>query len=85
MLNLTSDTDPKTEKMQILLIRKLKISERISRLRSLSKTVIKLSRRAIARANPGASEKELNYKFVGYHYGNEIAERFQKYLTGRIL
>jgi len=85
MLNLPSDTDPKTEKMQILLIRKSKISDRISQLRSLSQTVIRLSRRAIARANPGTSEKELDCKFVAYHYGNEIAEQLKKYLTGRAL
>ena len=82
---LLSDTDEKIEKIQIALIRKLNISERISRLRSLSQTVIGLSRRAIRRANPGLSEKELNYKFVAYHYGDEIAERFKKYLGIRTL
>ena len=79
------DTEVKTEKIQIALIRKLNTSERISRLRSLSQTVISLSRRAIRRANPDLSEKELNYKFVAYHYGNEIAEQFKKYVDSREL
>lgn len=75
-----SDTDKKTEQIQIDLIRKLSTSERVSRLRSLSRTVIGLSRRAMRHANPELSEKELNYKFLAYHYGNEIAEKFKKYM-----
>jgi hypothetical protein len=81
MLIKLSDTNAKIEKIQIALLSKLSLSERISRLRSLSQTVIKLSRRAIRRANPELSEKDLNYKFVAYHYGNEIAEKFKKYVN----
>ena len=76
-----SDTDPKIEKIQISLIRMSKISDRIALLNSLSQTVINLSRKAIARANPGLSEKELNYKFVKYHYGDDIAERLVKHIA----
>lgn len=79
MTNL-SDTDEKIEKIQTALIRKLSITERVSRLRSLSRTVINLSRRAIRRANPELSERELNYKFLMYHYGNEIAEKYKNYI-----
>ena len=85
MIAQLSDTDIRIEKIRITLIRKLNTSERVSRLRSLSQTVINLSRRAIRRANPKLSEKELNYKFVAYHYGDEIAERLKKYLTSRTL
>ena len=75
-----SDTDEKIEKIQIDLIRRLSTSERVTRLRSLSRTVTILSRRAIRNANPELSEKELKYKFIAYHYGNEIAEKFKKYM-----
>ena len=75
-----SDTDEKIEKIQIDLIRQLSTSERVSRLRSLSQTVINLSRRAIKKANPELSENELKYKFLAYHYGHEIAENFKKYV-----
>lgn len=75
-----SDTDEKIVKIQIDLIRQLSTAERVSRLRSLSQTVISLSRRAIRSANPELSEKELKYKFLAYHYGNEIAEKFKKYM-----
>ncbi len=75
-----SDTDEKIERIQITLILKLSTTERVSRLRSLSRTVINLSRRAIRRANPEISERELNYKFLIYHYGNEIAEKYKNYM-----
>ena len=75
-----SDTDEKIEKVQIDLIRQLSTPERVSRLRSLSQTVINLSRRAIRRANPELSENELKYKFLAYNYGYEIAENFKKYM-----
>ena len=72
------DTNPKMEAIQISLIRKSSIARRISRLRSLSQTVIQLSQRAIMRANPGLSEQELEYKFVAYHYGKELADRLKR-------
>lgn len=80
-----SDTDAKAEKTQIALVRKLSTPERVAILRSLSRTVIGLSRRAIRRANPELSEEELNYKFIAYHYGYEIAGQFRKYLDSRKL
>jgi hypothetical protein len=85
MITKLSDTDQKIEKFQISLIRKSSISERILRLRSLSKTVIQLSRRAIKRANPELSEKDLQCMFVEYHYGNEIADSLKKYLTDKAI
>jgi hypothetical protein len=75
-----SDTDEKIEKIQIALIRKLSTTERVSRLRSLSRTVINLSRTAIRRANPELSERELNFIFIMYHYGNKIAEKYKSYM-----
>ena len=74
-----SDTDEKIEKILIALIRQLSPPERISRLRSLTQMVINLSRRAIRNANPELSEDELKYKFLAYHYGYDIAEKFKKY------
>ena len=75
-----SDTDKKIEKIQIDLIRQLSTPERVSRLRSLSQTVINLSRRAIRKANPELSENELKYKFLAYHYGYELAGKFKEYM-----
>ena len=75
-----TDTNTKAEKIQVDLLRKLSLSERISRVRSLTHTVTNLSRRAIQRANPEMREDELNLKFIAYHYGNEIAEKYKKYI-----
>ena len=81
----SSDTHPKAEKFQISLIRRASIAKRTSRTRSLSQTVIQLSRRAILRANPKLSEQELNLVFVDYHYGSDLADRLGKYLKKKIL
>jgi len=78
------DTHPKMEEMQISLIRQSNVAERISRLRSLSQTIIQLSWRAILRANPKLSEHELKCKLVAYHYGDELADCLHKYLSRRV-
>jgi hypothetical protein len=75
-----SDTSKKVENIHIGLMRKLTASERMSRLRALSQTVMNLSRRAIRRANPELNENELKYKFLAYHYGDEIAEKYRQYV-----
>jgi hypothetical protein len=76
-----SDTDPGVEKLQISLIRRASIATRISRTRSLSRTVIQLSRRAISRAHPGLCEEELGLAFVAYHYGEKLADSLRGYLN----
>ena len=55
--------------------------ERISLSLSLSDSVIKLARRAIARANPHADERERALIFVDVHYGRGLAERLREYLA----
>lgn len=80
-----SDTDPKAEEFQISLLRRASVAERFSRTRSLSRTVIQLSRRAIARVNPTLSERERDILFVEYHYGSELATRLREYLKRKAL
>ena len=75
-----SDTSPQAEKVQIELFRKASISRRVSLARSLSATMIWLSRRAIQRANPGFTEQEVGLRFVELHYGRELAERVATYI-----
>ena len=41
---------------------------------------MQLSRRAIARANPDLSEKQIDLLFVAYHYGDNLALNLEKYL-----
>ena len=80
MITQSPDTTPEAEKKQIDLIRKSSVPRRISIVRSLSKTVIYLSRRAIRRARPSLSEREVNIAFVANHYGEELAVRLRMYL-----
>jgi len=77
------DTNPEAEEFQILLIRQASAAKRASLMRSLSKTVIQLSRRAISRANPELNEEEVNLIFVANNYGDDLAKRLSRYLKQR--
>lgn len=74
------DTDPKAEEVQIALLRQASLAKRAWLLRSLSQTVIRLSQRAIRKANPQLTEQELKVLFVRHCYGNDLANRLQHYL-----
>ena len=80
MICQSPDTAPQAEKVQIELIRKSSVSQRISRVRSLSRTAMFLSRRAIQRANPSMCEREVGLAFVEHHYGKDIAQRLALYM-----
>lgn len=77
------DTHPDAERVQIELLQKATEAGRFGLARSLSRTVIQLSRRAIQEANPGASEEELAVLFVEYNYGKELAEHLRADLARR--
>ena len=79
MISQSPDTDPQAERVLIELIRKSSVARRISRVRSLSQTVVFLSRRAIKRANPRMTEREVNLAFVEHHYGKALAEQLRSY------
>ncbi len=80
MKPLLSDTSPEAEKVLIDLIRSKSVPERLSRVFSMSSLAIRLSKRAIARRNPGLTKKELDLLFVKYHYGEDIYNRIKHYL-----
>lgn len=80
MITQSPDTTPEIEKKQIDLIRESSVSRRMSTVRSLSQTVIYLSRRAIRRARPSLTEREIDIAFVANHYGEKLAERLRLYL-----
>ena len=68
------DTHPDAEKVQLDLLRNASTARRFALVRSLSRTVIGLSRRAIRRANPSAGELEIARAFISLHYGEKLAE-----------
>ena len=80
MITQSPDTHPRMEELQVSLIRSASTARRISSVRSLSESAIRLSRRAIKRANPDLNEKELNLKFVSYHYGEDLADLLHEYM-----
>ncbi len=80
MLPRLDDTSPGIKEIQISLIRKAGAAERTMRMRSLSGTVVNLSRRAISRTHPGYNQQEIDLIFVSLHYGEDIANRLESYL-----
>lgn len=85
MIARSKDTSLQAANIQIALFKKATTAQRIACLRSLSNTVIKLSRRAILRAHPSYTEQELDVAFVAYHYGHKLAARLQACLDRRRL
>jgi hypothetical protein len=77
------DTTCSAEQVLIALQRKKSVSQKLEQVRSLSATVMGLSRRAIARARKPANEIEANLLFVELHYGAELAGRLKRYLHTR--
>jgi hypothetical protein len=76
-----SDTSDEIERIQTTLIRGLSVAERISMSRSLSQTAIQLARRAIRRANPHLSEREVELLYVALHYGEGLASALRARLS----
>jgi hypothetical protein len=80
MKTLPIDTRPETEKVLISLLRNANTAKKFSQIRSLSQTVLQLSRRAIARANRDLGEEQINIRFLSLHYGKDLAKRVENYL-----
>jgi hypothetical protein len=80
MITQSHDTHLNAEEVLISLIRKASPAKKMSQVRSLSQTVIKLSKRAIARANRNIKKQEVDLIFVSYHYGKDLADRLRGYL-----
>ena len=74
------DTNSKTEKFLISLLRNASTEKKISLVRSLSQTIIQLSKRAISRANKNLDKQQIDLRFITYHYGIDLANRVKKYL-----
>lgn len=68
-----ADTSIDAEHVQIALLRAASVPRRLHLAVSLSATVIGLARRALERAQPDASAREIDLRFVELHYGAETA------------
>ena len=74
------DTDVEAERVQLALLRAATPSQRAGLAVSLTATAIALSRRALQRQSPGASEEEIGLRFVALNYGPELAVEVADYL-----
>ena len=70
-----TDTNPKARECQLELMRRASTAEKIGAVRSLTRTVATLSRRALRRRRPDATEAEIDRAFVELHYGAELAQK----------
>lgn len=77
------DTDPKIAAIQRALLREAGVGKRAMLLRSLSSTVIELSRRELRSKRPGASDRELAIEWVQHNYGADLAARLNRFLLAR--
>jgi hypothetical protein len=68
-----ADTDADAERVQVELLRTAPVSRRLRLALSVTATVVGAARRALARAQPHASARDLDLRFVELHYGADIA------------
>jgi hypothetical protein len=77
------DTHPDVTAMQHELLRRAGCGRRAALARSLSRTVIDLSRRELAARLPGATPRELELRWVETHYGPDLGTRLRAFLASR--
>lgn len=75
------DMHPKAEEVQIQLLRKAGPVKRTWLMRSLSQTMLRLSRRTLRDLNPNLSEQALKVLFVRHYYGDDLADRLEIWLN----
>lgn len=78
-MTLLSDTALDAEQMQLRLLRDKSPAERLGLALRLSSEVIRASKRAIERAQPDLTKREIGYRFIELHYGRELAEATRRY------
>jgi hypothetical protein len=75
MPDVQTDTHPEAMRRQVELMRRAGMAGRFAAVRSLTRTVAGLSRRALRRRRPRATEAEIDRAFVALHYGEALARR----------
>jgi hypothetical protein len=77
------DTHPAIAELQLQLLRQAGCGRRAALARSLSRTVIGLSRRELSARMTGASSEEVALCWVEQQYGAELAGRLRAFLDAR--
>lgn len=78
-----SDTHPEVERRHVELLRRAGFERRAEIMRSLSRTVIELSRQALAAQMPGASPDDVAVRWVELTYGAALADGVRRALAAR--
>lgn len=77
------DTRPEAATVQLSLLREASVGRRAGLARSLSSTVIDLSRRALRDAMTAATDAEVMDRWVALNYGEDLARRVRDYVRTR--
>lgn len=77
------DTSPDAERVQIERLRAMTPAQRMTVSRAMTRRNIRLSLRAIRRAQPDASDDDVKVTFIAVHYGRDLAERVRAELARR--
>ena len=77
------DTHPRAAAVQVDLLRRSSMERRGAMARSLSSTVIELSRRALRDSMKPASEAQMMNRWVALNYGEDLASRVRSYIRAR--
>ncbi len=78
-----SDTHPEVAELQIGMLCKATVAQRIRMMRSLAKMAVRNSKRAIERARPEMTSRERDLFFIELNYGRELADRVRAYREDR--
>ena len=76
---LPSDTTIDAEQVQMRLLREKSPAERLALAMRLSSEVIRASKRAISRAHPELTPRQVGHLFIELHYGRELADAVRRY------
>jgi len=74
MKPLSRDTTPEAHEMHVTLLREAGPERRFGLLRSLTCSVVQMSRSAVQRAYPRLQEREAHLQWVAHVYGRDWAE-----------
>lgn len=75
---LSTDTDLAAERVQLALLRQASEARRFALCRSLTRTVVDLSRRALRESMPGAPERDVLLRWVALNYGAALADGLER-------
>lgn len=80
-----SDTNKLVDEEYTKLLQECPISKKINQIFEMSAWTLNLSKRAIARANPGWSKEEVDLYFVKLFYGDSLHKNLSNYINNKKL